>query len=98
MVIPPIQPDLLAWAKRCAYRAAGVRWRGNVVLIGAHFLGACRCGRCIICWGWLHEQGQERCFVLADGLAYVIGEDTFGRVDGDVLSLNGEVHAFGTEF
>jgi hypothetical protein len=36
--------------------------------------------------------------VLADGLAYVVSENPFGRVDGDVLALKSEVHALGTEF
>jgi hypothetical protein len=35
--------------------------------------------------------------VLADRLAYVVGENPFGRVDGNVLSLDGEVHALGPE-
>jgi hypothetical protein len=57
MVIPPIEPDLLAWAKWRAHWTAGVRWRGkgNVLLVGARLLGSRRCGSNIVGWRRLHD-------------------------------------------
>jgi hypothetical protein len=56
--IPPVKPNVLAWAKRRAHRRAGVWWRLNVPLLWArvsHFplrhrfsVLCLRCDRC----GW----------------------------------------------
>jgi hypothetical protein len=45
-----------------------------VRLLGTHFLSARCSGSGIIGWRWLREPGEQRRFVLADGLAQVIGE------------------------
>jgi len=99
MVIPPVEPDLLSWTKRRAYRTAGVWWRGreNVLLMDARLLGARLCGSGIICWGWRREQGEQRPFVLADGLAQVIGQDMLRIMYPQRVPLSDELTPCGTQ-
>jgi hypothetical protein len=64
MVIPPVEPDLVAWTKWCPHRMARVRRRerGPLLLMRACLLGVqCRSGsiggRCRLCVG---PQGLSR--------------------------------------
>src|SRR5205085_2244499 len=48
--------------------------------------------------GRIREQGEQLLLVLADRLAYVVVQDVLGRINGQVLTLNRQMHALGTKF
>jgi hypothetical protein len=46
-------------------------------------------------WRWLCEQGEQRRFVLADGLAHGVGERLGGSPDAELLLLHTDLTAHG---
>jgi hypothetical protein len=86
LVIPPVEPDLVAGTKWRAHWMARV-WRRNMRLTGACLLGVERCSSGM---RWLREQSAQGRFVLAQEGHDLVGHGALWGIVTQQLTVNGE--------